>query len=160
MGQAESKPTSTPRTRSFARDEVALSSSVRQTRSMARTSPKRVPDTTRLRSLDEDESDDEIILSSPAKRRHKSLTTRERAKNTPKDAEEDSEDDIQPTPIRRRTRARHMVSAIGDGSIEQPTGPLTPLKSSSQQQEQEDIDEDLEDLRSSSKSPLPEYILK
>lgn len=159
MGQAESKPKSTPRTRSFVRDEGALSSSVRQTRSMARTGPKPVPDTTRLGSLDEDDSDEEIVLRSPAKRRHRSITTRERAKNSPKDAEEDSEDDIQPSPIRRRTRARHLVSAIGDGSIERPTGPLTPLKSSSQQ-EQEDIDEDLEDLRSSSKLPLLEYVLK
>lgn len=79
----------------------------------------------------------------------------QRTINSPKDAEAASDDDIQPSPIRRRTRIRQLVSAAGDASIEQPIEPLTLLKSSSQQ-EQKDIDEDLEDLRSSSKSPLPD----
>jgi len=112
-------------------------------------------DTTKLGSLHEDESDDEIVLSSPAKRRHRRITSRQRTINSPKDAEAASDDDIQPSPIRRRTRIRRLASATGDASIEQPIDPLTPLKSSSQQ-EQADIDEDLEDLRSSSKSPLPD----
>jgi len=112
-------------------------------------------ETTKSRSLHEDESDDEIVVSSPAKRRHRRITSMQRTINSPKDAEAASDDDIQPSPIRRRTRIRRLASATGDASMEQPTDPLTPLKSSSQQ-EQADIDEDLEDLRSSSKSPLPD----
>lgn len=131
-------------------------SSTRHTRSMARARPDPVQETTEVELLDEDESDDEVVLSSPAKRRHRIIASRQRAKSILKDGDEESEDDIQPSPIKRRARVHHLVSGTGHESIEPPAVPLTPVKSS-RQQEQEDIDEDLEDLRSSGKSQSSQY---
>lgn len=120
---------------------------------MARERPKLVRDTTKSESAEMSDSEDEGVLSSPAKKRRTIITASRRDRNVPRAIEEDSEEDIQPSPIRRRARVGRLASGKDDGSTERLTNALTPLKSSSQQ-EQEDLDEDLEDLRSSSKSPL------
>lgn len=151
--QAKSEAMSTRRLRSSVGKETAPSPEKRQTRSIARERSKLVRDTTKYESVEMSESEDEGVPSSPAKKRQKIITASRRNRNIPGDIEEDSEEDIQPSPIRRRARVGRLASRKDDDSTERLTNALTPLKSSSQQ-EQEDLDEDLEDLRSSSKSPL------
>lgn len=144
---------STRRTRSSVGNETSPSPEKRQTRSIARERAKLVRDTTKSESVEMSEGEDDGVPSSPAKKRHTTITASRRDRNIPRDIEEDSEDDIQPSPIRRRARVGRLATGKDDGSTERLSNALTPLKSSSQQ-EQEDLDEDLEDLRSSSKSPL------
>ena len=123
----------------------------RPTRSMARATSTLAPDSV---LVDEIEEVSEAAVKTPSKRRLVRPTTRERKSDTSHDGSEDSEEEVLPSPIKRRARVRHGTA---NNSVDRAKVLLSPLKSSSQQ-EKEDLDEDLEDLRDSSMSPSPKHI--
>ena len=143
---------STRRTRSSMAVVDAPSSEKRQTRSIVRARSRPVQTSTNPESVGKDE-DGEVVLSSQTKQRH----LRRGNRDISREVEEDSDDDIQPSTIKGRARVRHSISQADDNSDAQSTALMTPLKCSSRQ-EQVDINEDLEDLRSSGNSSLRECL--
>jgi hypothetical protein len=73
-----------------------------KTRSMARASPKLSQDLTKLVSIDEDEDDSDAVLPSPARRKRRGTEKAQYTKDVVDNVEEDSEDEIRPSLIKRR----------------------------------------------------------
>jgi len=128
-----------------------------KTRSMARASPKLSQDLTKLVSIDEDEDDSDAVLPSPARRKRRGTEKAQYTKDVVDNVEEDSEDEIRPSLIKRRGHFTHSALEGAGNLDDQSKQESTPMKSSIQQ-EQEDLEEDLEDLQESSEPLILERI--